>query len=248
MVEKNKAGNDPTWSRIQKNQKQLRLLHIVVRCFYLIYLLLAICCFSKILLMGYYNTIGLISIICMDTLFCIMKIQLFLILATVSLHLKLKTHVHSNGKMFLIAFDPYDREVMKIILKQTQGQDGYFQTQMIEEFHLSNPDSSQRSRDAFVVLDQHSSRDDFTSDGVASRILVQPSPNNSRPQSGYLPLNQLSPGSYNDFVSQYREAGNTRKEQTAIFSPKHDQSLNTQSDALDESGKSDEVVLGLGVS
>ena len=65
-----------------------------------------------------------------------------------------------------------------------------------------------------------------------------------------MPITLLSPGSCNDFVSQYKEAEiYAKRDKTAIFSPKHDQSLNTQDDALEETGRSDdEVVHGLGVS
>ena len=64
---------------------------MVTRCFYASYTLLWLCCFVRIISMGYYNKYGLWAIICVDCMFYIMKCQLFVILVFVSLDMKLKT-------------------------------------------------------------------------------------------------------------------------------------------------------------
>ena len=66
--------------------------------------------------MGYYNSYGLWAIIGIDLVFCVIKIQIFVILATIPLDVRLKTQVLGNGRVLLLAYDSFDREVMKIIL------------------------------------------------------------------------------------------------------------------------------------
>ena len=78
-----------------------------------------------------------------------------------------------NGRVLLLAYDSFDREFMKIILHQKEELDGIAATKTIEEFHISNLSSSHRKYKGYVYVDQHSSSDDVTSDGMASQILIQ---------------------------------------------------------------------------
>ena len=68
--------------------------------------------------MGYYNIFGLLVITLVDAMFIFMKLQLFVVLAFLSLKIRLKTQVLGNGRVLLLAYDELDREVLKLVLLQ----------------------------------------------------------------------------------------------------------------------------------
>ena len=55
--------------------------------------------------MGYYNMFGLLVITLVDAMFIFMKLQLFVVLAFLSLKIRLKTQVLGNGRVLLLAYD-----------------------------------------------------------------------------------------------------------------------------------------------
>lgn len=94
----------------------MRHLHNAFRVFYVSYTLMWLACLYRLLTTGYYNVNGLSAIFMVDILFLIMKIQLFVIFAQVSLDLKLKTQVLGSGRVLLLAYDEHNHEVLKVVM------------------------------------------------------------------------------------------------------------------------------------
>ena len=75
----------------KETHPQIRRLHVTFRFFYISYLILSLLCLARMLIVGYYNVIGLSTMAAVDIVYLFLKIQLFFMLSRWSLDLKLKT-------------------------------------------------------------------------------------------------------------------------------------------------------------
>lgn len=100
----------------RNKHRDIRNLHLAFRCFYISYTLLWLACLYRLLISGYYNMAGLIAYTMVAFLFMLLKTQVFVILARWPLDLRLRTQVLATGRVLLIAYDEYGREVLKVIM------------------------------------------------------------------------------------------------------------------------------------